>query len=521
MSDDLLDLPEGWELTTLEDLCINPKNDIVDGPFGSNLKASEYIDSGIPIIRLQNIDRNIFIDKNIKFVSVEKGQELERHTFKKGDIIITKLGDPLGKACLVPDHLSNGIIVADVVRARINEKFALKKYLIYLLNSQIIIVQLQTDTKGTTRPRVNLNHIRQLKIPLPPLNEQKRIVAKIEELSDRSQKAQQALEAIPQLCDRFRQSVLAAAFRGDLTADWREKNPDVEPASVLLERIKNKRFELAETAREISTVKKVYDEEAQFSSQQKYSYLPETWISCTINSIGNVCNGSTPSRNVEEYWKGSIPWVSSGEVVNNIIYETREKITELGYKNTSVRILPKGTVLLAMIGQGKTRGQTSILEIKATINQNIAAIILNHGLVVSEYLWYWFQYQYAATRELGSGSGPQALNCQRVREIPLILAPINEQIEVVNSIKYILHKVEVITENYQQATKKLEKLNQSILSKAFRGELVPQDPEDEPASILLEKIRAEREKLHNSKPKSTSKRKTKTPKGQGTIPGLE
>ncbi|MFO5492532.1 MAG: restriction endonuclease subunit S, partial [Cuspidothrix sp.] len=386
---------------------------------------------------------------------------------------------------------------------------------------QLKVLPLEQLNRASAIPGLNREDAYKLPIYLPPLNEQKRIVAKIEELSDRSQTAQKALETIPQLCDRFRQSVLAAAFRGDLTADWREKNPDVEPASVLLERIKHKRFELAETGREISTVKKVYDEEAQFSSQQEYSYLPETWISCTINSIGNVCNGSTPSRNVEEYWQGSIHWVSSGEVVNNIIYETREKITELGYKNSSVKILPKGTVLLAMIGQGKTRGQTSILEIEATINQNIAAIILNHELVVSEYLWYWFQYQYAATRELGSGSGPQALNCQRVREIPLILAPINEQIEIVTCIKYLLQKVELIMENYQQATEKLEKLNQSILSKAFRGELVPQDPDDEPASVLLERIRAEREKLNNSKPKSTSQRKGKTPKEQGTIPGLE
>lgn len=80
-----------------------------------------------------------------------------------------------------------------------------------------------------------------MSFPLPPLNEQKRIVAKIEELRDRHQRAKQALEAVPKLCDRFHQSVLAAAFRGDLTADWREQNPDVEPASVLLERIKGDR----------------------------------------------------------------------------------------------------------------------------------------------------------------------------------------------------------------------------------------------------------------------------------------
>ncbi|MDB9536609.1 restriction endonuclease subunit S [Dolichospermum planctonicum CS-1226] len=512
MSDELLELPEGWELVTLGELC-----EIARG--GSPRPIKEFLTNDIDGVNWIKISDASASSKYIYETKEKIKSEGIKHSrlVNEGDFILSN-SMSFGRPYIMKTSgcIHDGWLV-------LKNKYGLfnQEYLYYFLGSNITYNQFDQLASGSTVRNLNIDLAKEVKVSLPPLNEQKRIVAKIEGLRDRSQAAQKALETIPQLCDRFRQSVLAAAFKGDLTADWREKNPDVEPASVLLERIKHKRFELAETGREISTVKKVYDEESQFFSQQKYSYLPETWISCTINSIGNVCNGSTPSRNVEEYWQGSIPWVSSGEVVNNIIYETREKITELGYKNSSVKILPKGTVLLAMIGQGKTRGQTSILEIEATINQNIAAIILNHGLVVSEYLWYWFQYQYAATRELGSGSGPQALNCQRVREIPLILAPINEQIEIVNCIKYLLHKVELIMENYQQATEKLEKLNQSILSKAFRGELVPQDPEDEPASVLLERIRAEREKLNNNKPKSTSKRKSKTPKEQGTIPGLE
>lgn len=154
------------------------------------------------------------------------------------------------------------------------------------------------------------------------------------------------------LLDQFRQSVLAAAFRGDLTADWRENNPDIEPAIKLLERIKLKRFELAKTPRAFSKVQKTYEEELQ-RLDFDYINLPETWLLCTVNSIGNVCNGSTPSRQKPEYWNGFIPWVSSGEVCNNVITQTRETITDIGYKNSSVHLLPTGTVLLAMIGEGK------------------------------------------------------------------------------------------------------------------------------------------------------------------------
>jgi type I restriction enzyme, S subunit len=113
-----------------------------------------------------------------------------------------------------------------------------------------------------------------------------------------------------------------------------------------------------------------------------------------------------------KYWAGSIPWVSSGEVRNNVISETRELITKAGQQNSSVKLLPKGTVLLAMIGEGKTRGQSAILGIEATINQNIAAVVIDHGMVVPEFLWWWFQLQYEQTRRRGAGNGPKALNCQ-------------------------------------------------------------------------------------------------------------
>ena len=88
------ELPFGWVCTDLQAITLDPKKDIVDGPFGSNLKASEYISEGIPIIRLQNVDRNNFINKNIKYIHQEKAESLSRHSFTMGDIVMTKLGDP-------------------------------------------------------------------------------------------------------------------------------------------------------------------------------------------------------------------------------------------------------------------------------------------------------------------------------------------------------------------------------------------------------------------------------------------
>lgn len=152
------------ELTPLVSYC-KEDNDIVAGPFGSNLKVSDYKKEGIPIIRLQNIERNLFIEKDIKFISKEKAEELKYHSFIAGDIVLAKLGIPIGKTCIVPNTLKKGIVVADVVRIRISDDKADKNYIEYALNSRICINQLNRQTIGSTRPRVNLNHVRNLMVP--------------------------------------------------------------------------------------------------------------------------------------------------------------------------------------------------------------------------------------------------------------------------------------------------------------------------------------------------------------------
>ena len=359
-----------------------------------------------------------------------------------------------------------------------------------------------------------MGELLQLELIVPPINEQRRIVAKLEKLLQKVDACKERLDKIPAILKRFRQSVLAAACSGRLTEDWRKQNFDIGYASTLLLRIKQKRQADAKTTKEKNQVAEAFKADYLLTKSEEFdlSELPESWSVCRIGTIGTVLNGSTPSRKKPEYWHGDIPWVSSGEVKNNVILSTREKITKRGYDNSSVRLLPQDTILLAMIGEGKTRGQTAILKISCTINQNIAAILLTHGLVSSEYLWRWFQFQYESTRGHGSGSGPQALNCQRVRELPFILPPLTEQYEIVRRVEALFKIADQIEERYTKARTYVDKLTQSILAKAFRGELVPQDPNDELAAELLKRIKEERMKkdtkgnLRSGKQKRAAKR---------------
>jgi type I restriction enzyme, S subunit len=473
------DLPKGWATCRLQDAI----EDIQAG-FASGKKD---VEGGLFHLRMNNIS----VDGNLNLEllrTVPQSLASHNHTLKDGDVLIctTNSGKLVGK-CALFDLEGHFAFSNHLTRLRVNPNTIESKYLLH----QLWLLWKRGDFEHKCKHWVNQStlpkeELLSSEILLAPLNEQRRIVAKVEKLLSRVDAAQARLVTISHIAKRFRQSVLAAACSGRLTADWRNENRKIEPASELLKRIKALRLERSSSKKETTQIEAAF---SSSSNDDENLEVPPTWAFCSIGDAGTVSNGSTPSRKVSKYWDGTLHWVSSGEVRNNIISTTRECITRQGFDNSSVRILPPGTILLAMIGEGKTRGQTAMLEIEATINQNIAAIDLSHEQIVPTYLWRWFQYQYEITREQGSGSGPQALNCQRVRELPLLLPPLAEQQEIVNRLEALFKTADALEARYGTAKAHVDKLTQSILAKAFRGELVPQDPNDESASILLDRIR--------------------------------
>jgi type I restriction enzyme, S subunit len=207
---------EGWEEKKVIELC-DHKSQIVGGPFGSNLKVSDYKESGIPILRLQNIGKGYFIDKAIKYVSAVKAKELAYHSFESGDIVLAKLGIPIGKTCIVPDNFEYGIVVADVVRISPNKKAVDFNFLKHFLNSDLAVNQLSADIKGATRPRVNIAEVRNLKLSVPSFTDQVNITDLIDTIESlrNSQlgKYSRKIESLEEL----KKSILQKAFAGELT----------------------------------------------------------------------------------------------------------------------------------------------------------------------------------------------------------------------------------------------------------------------------------------------------------------
>ena len=416
--EDLGNLPNGWTWQPLQKLTAKPRQHVVDGPFGSNLKASEYVNKGVPIARLQNIDRNEFIHKNIRFITDDKAQQLARHEFKAGDILVTKLGDPLGKACIVPPLIGSGVIVADLVRVRADEQKVDRKYLTYAINSPAVIRQLKRHTKGTTRPRVNLGVIRELPIPVAPRDQQAPIVAEIEKQFSCLDQVGGNLKQLKGKLKRYRASVLKFFYSGGTMGEE----------------------------------------------------LPPGWKWTTIGEQFAVEVGATPSRKQSTYWSGQIPWVSSGEVQFGRIKQTAETITDEGHANSSTKLNPAGSVLLGMIGQGRTRGQAAILDIEAANNQNCAAIWVSKTETPPEFVYYWLMSQYEATRRVGSGNNQQAMNKSLVQRLPIPWPrSIADQRRLVERVEERLSVVDEMETQVRTNLARIERLRQIVLLRSFRS----------------------------------------------------
>lgn len=340
------------------------------------------------------------------------------------------------------------------------------RFLVQVLKS----LSLAQHESSTAIPGLNREDVYAQVVRLPPLAEQRRIVAKVDALVSQIQSALERLGRLLPLLKRLRQSVLAAACSGELTREWRMANPESrESARQLLGAIHVRRRELG-----LSTATKPIDDAGIESPD---ATLPEQWTWCRVGEVADVRLGGTPTRTEASYWNGSVPWVSSGEVANCRIRDTQERITRMGLENSNAKMYPAGTVLIAMIGEGKTRGQAAILDVEACTNQNVAGLVFDAGMMNPEYVWYWALSEYAKNREAGRGGNQAALNGGKVRALFMPLPPFEEQAEVVRLVKEVLAVVDDIESRVHSATKSAVQLRQAILVRALSGALVPTEAE--------------------------------------------
>ena len=438
------ELPVGWATSKLEELITN------DGVFsdGDWVESKDQDPDGeIRLLQLADIGDACFLNKSQRFVNEEQYERLRCTEVLQGDILIARMPDPLGRACLVPPLGQLLITVVDIAIVRPGRDSVLPQWLMHFINAPQIRSSIELQSTGTTRRRITRKKLAVLEFPLPPLNEQRRIATKLDTTLAAVEACRQRLDGVAAILKRFRQAVLAAATSGELTREWREgRNRE------------------------------------------------EAWQHKTIDQIANVGTGSTPLRSNPAFYDSSgIPWITSSATCAELITSASEFVTEEGQAASRLRIYPEGTLLVAMYGEGKTRGQVSELGIAATINQACAAIHDPIEPYLMPFIKIVLKANYLEMRVLAEGGNQPNLNLSKIKKFPIALPSKDEIFEICDRVETFFTLADQLEARLNAARKIVDRRTPALLAKAFRGELVPQDPNDEPASVLLERIRAARQ----------------------------
>ncbi len=451
-------LPEGWEWVRFGNIC----------SYIQRGKSPTYADYSVHQVVSQKCVRWFGLDlSQARFITSESLAKYEEVRFlRTGDLLWNSTGTgTIGRACLVPEEYEKKKLVADshvtVVRA-IKTNYS---FLYRCIQSPYIQNAIENSASGTTNQiELNTSTVVNHLIPLPPLPEQSRIVARVEalmqlcdaleaqgrlelgqhqqllatlldsltqaataqELAQQWQRLSQHFDLLidrPEAVDALEQTILQLAVRGLLVA----QDPADEPASVLLQKIQEEKARLV-AAGKIKKEKPL----AEITDEEKPFALPVGWEWVTIDYLANIGTGTTPSRDNPNYFNGTIPWVTSGETGNSFITATMQHVTEYALEQTSLTIYPVGTLIIAMYGQGKTRGQISELKITAATNQACAAIcLIENSAAHRSYIKLLFEKSYDEIRGLSAGGAQPNLNVGKIKATPVPLPPLPEQSRIV------------------------------------------------------------------------------------------
>ena len=287
---------------------------------------------------------------------------------------------------------------------------------------------------------------------------------------------------------KLRQKILDLAIRGKLVP----QDPNDEPASLLLEHIRAEKERLIKEGK----IKRSKKTDKNTSENEETFELPSNWTICKLEDIAYIGTGATPDTRNKDYYNGNIPWVSSSCTKNDYIDSPTSFISQKAINETNCQIYPKGTLIMAMYGEGKTRGQVGELRIDAATNQACAAIMPYHSSF-TQYIKLYLKRSYLNIRQQAEGGLQPNLNLSKIAQYDIPLPPLAEQKRIANEIVHLFSVIDELESNEDNLLKAIDKAKFKILDLAIHGKLVPQDPNDEPAIELLKRINPKFEPCDN------------------------
>ena len=412
------DIPESWEWVRLGDAA-----NIIMGQAPKGTTVNE-LGEGIEFHQGKTEFTDKIIGKSLKYTTSDNKIIDDKY-------IIMAVRAPVGDVNLLNRKISIGRGLAGIMPYVSN-----KEYIFYYLDS--IKDYYEANSTGSTFKAINGNTIKNTPLPLPPLEEQSRIAVKIAQLFALLRKVESSTQQYTKLQTLLKSKVLDLAMRGKLV----EQDPHDEPASVLLKKIKAEKEQLIKEGKikKSKPLPPITDDEKPFD-------IPNGWEWVRLGDIGAWAAGATPSRKHSEYYGGDIPWLKTGDLNDGIVEETSEKITELGVKNSSVKINKPGNILIAMYGA--TIGKLGIVGKKELVTNQACCGCTPYKGIYNQYLFYYLLSSRKRLINLGSGGAQPNISKQKIEKFAFPLPPQSEQSRVTAKIEQLLPflgKVEFSTE---------------------------------------------------------------------------
>lgn len=432
------ELPKGWCECRLEDLC--------------------HLENGE---KQQNLNLPLL---DAKFLRGRKDAEYRTSgvILYDNDVVILVDGENSGEVFTISQQ---GIMGSTFKKLHFVDRNIIS-YVLYCIKSNQALFR--TNKKGAAIPHLDKELFKNLSILLPPLAEQERIVEKIEELFSEIDEGIKNLKIAQLQLKQYRQSVLKSAFEGKLTEIWRINNKCA----------KNK---------EIKEVDGIYS-------------IPDTWVWCKLPSIGNLNRGKSKHRPRDDkrLFGGKYPFVQTGDIkkASKYLYDYTQTYNDFGLAQS--KLWDENTLCITIAAN---IAETAILKIKACFPDSIVGFVKNEHLYSVELVEYYFRTIKERLAKYAPATAQKNINLSTLNEVVFPLAPLPEQERIVEEIEKRFEVTDEMEKAIQESLEDAQKLKQSILKKTFSGQLVLQNPDDEPSSVLLERIKALNSAKHKGKRK--------------------
>ena len=500
-------LPTGWEQGVIGDL-VGSEGEFTDGDWVESKDQDPY--GEVRLIQLADVGDGRFLNKSARFLTGAKAKALNCTFLRAGDVLVARMPEPLGRAAIFPGDEKRSVTAVDVCIVRPGTDEISNSWLVHAINSPQFRGDVAALQSGSTRKRISRGNLASVALRIPPTREQKRIADKCDELLSDLDGGIAALQRALERLKLYRAAVLKAAVEGRLTETWRAAHPDFEPAEKLLERIlaeRRKKWEEAQLkkyAEKGQSPPKDWKDRYPEPSKPDLALLPALrkgwcWATidqCALGDSNAITDGPFGSNLKSEHYAHNGPRVirlqniGDGEFVDASAHISQERYTSLQKHAVSGR-----DVVIAMLGEVLPRACVIPDHVPpAIVKADCAKVSFNKALCVPEYANCALNSEMVRKRAASSikGVGRPRLNLSHVREIPIPLPPLMEQLEIWAAVSTAIDASRHQGREVATSIARSAGLRQAILKRAFKGMLVPQDPKDEPASRLLERIRAQR-----------------------------